>query len=87
MAPPWEWPTGETVTCSAPEDGHWGEHTCTEDCVRPRKLSGRTCISCQRDIGGGTLTSAWEDGDNSSAYVTCPHCGADNIMSGFGGDD
>ena len=46
-----------------------------------------TCTSCQQSLAGSTLTMAWEDGDNASAYVTCSHCGEENIQSGFGGDD
>ncbi|QVT79703.1 hypothetical protein ENKNEFLB_02093 [Nocardioides aquaticus] len=45
------------------------------------------CIDCQQDLRGSVLTAAWEDGNNESAYVTCRHCGAENIRSGFGGDD
>lgn len=46
---------------------------------RSRSSSGRTCISCQRELKG-TLTSAWEDGDNSSAYVRCDSCGSKNYI-------
>ncbi len=27
----------------------------------------------------GEYTAEWEDGDNSSAYVTCKHCGCYNF--------
>jgi hypothetical protein len=33
------------------------------------------------------MTDAWEDGDNAQAYVTCRHCGHENTLWGFGGDD
>ncbi|MEJ9231935.1 phage terminase large subunit family protein [Peribacillus butanolivorans] len=46
-----------------------------------------TCENCQQSLSGGVLTLPWEDGDNSHAYVTCPHCGHENIKYGFGGDD
>ena len=46
-----------------------------------------TCTSCGRSIIGGELTLPWEDGDNSYAYVKCPHCGYENIQDGFGEDD
>jgi hypothetical protein len=38
-----------------------------------------TCISCQSSLRGGTQTSEWENGDNSSSFVTCPKCGTDNF--------
>lgn len=41
---------------------------------RSRRSSGHTCLSCQRELRG-SLTSAWEDGDNASAYVRCESCG------------
>lgn len=44
---------------------------------RSRRSSGRTCLSCQQELRG-SLTSAWEDGDNSSAYVRCESCGYKN---------
>lgn len=78
MAMQGDWPSGETVTCQAPE--HYGSHTCDDDCVRPRRPSGRTCISCQQDLSGSEMTSAWEDGDNADAYVSCRHCGAHNLV-------
>ena len=45
------------------------------------------CISCGQSLKGGTLTLPWEDGNNSNAYVTCPHCGYENIKYGYGEDD
>lgn len=33
------------------------------------------------------FTLPWEDGDNPYAYVTCPHCGHDNTVYGYGEDD
>ncbi len=47
----------------------------------------RTCISCGQSLERGKLVLPWEDGDNPSAYVRCPHCGYENIMAGFGEDD
>jgi hypothetical protein len=46
-----------------------------------------TCENCQQSLSGGVLTLPWEDGDNAHAYVTCPHCGHENIKYGLGGDD
>lgn len=37
------------------------------------------CISCQQNLAGSVRTEEWEDGDNSSAYVTCRHCGCYNF--------
>lgn len=45
------------------------------------------CISCGRPLDGGDLTLPWEDGDNRYAFVTCPHCGYENIMEGYGEDE
>lgn len=45
------------------------------------------CESCGQSLEGGDLTLPWEDGDNAYAYVTCPHCGYDNIKYGYGEDD
>lgn len=45
------------------------------------------CVSCQRDLSGSELTQPWEDGDNPYAYVTCRHCGYENLLDGFGADD
>ena len=47
----------------------------------------RDCSNCGQSLEGGELTLPWEDGDNASAYVKCPHCGAKNYVSGFGEDD
>ncbi len=46
-----------------------------------------TCESCQSSLSGSDLTLPWEDGDNAYAYVTCRHCGHENIKEGFGEDD
>lgn len=48
-----------------------------------------TCVNCQRSTPKSkvVLTLPWEDGDNSHAYVTCPHCGYETIMYGYGEDD
>lgn len=46
---------------------------------RSRRSSGHTCLSCQRELRG-SLTSAWEDGDNASAYVRCESCGYKNDL-------
>ena len=45
------------------------------------------CTSCRQSLEGGSLTLPWEDGDNSYAYVTCPHCGYQIILDGYGEDD
>ncbi len=45
------------------------------------------CVCCGRSLAGGVLTLPWEDGDNEYAYVTCPHCGEENIQDGYGEDD
>ena len=45
------------------------------------------CINCQQSLSRGKLTLPWEDGDNSHAYITCPHCGCENIKCGFGEED
>jgi DNA-directed RNA polymerase subunit RPC12/RpoP len=45
------------------------------------------CINCQQSLAGGVLTLPWEDGDNKYAYVTCPHCGFENVQYGYGEDD
>lgn len=47
----------------------------------------KKCINCEQPLEKGTLTLPWEDGDNSNAYVECPHCGYKNIIYGFGEDD
>ncbi|MFD1484796.1 hypothetical protein ACFQ5J_06090 [Lacticaseibacillus baoqingensis] len=47
----------------------------------------QTCTNCGRSIADANLTLPWEAGNNPSAYVRCPHCGYDNILSGFGEDD
>ncbi len=46
-----------------------------------------TCANCGCDLVGGELTLPWEDGDNPCAYITCPHCGYENLVDGFGEDD
>ncbi len=45
------------------------------------------CAYCGASLKGGTLTLPWEDGDNDTAYVTCPNCGEENYVYGFGEDD
>lgn len=45
------------------------------------------CESCGQSLAGASLTLPWEDGDNPYAYVTCPHCGYENIKYGYGEDD
>ena len=45
------------------------------------------CESCGESLVGASLTLPWEDGDNPYAYVTCPHCGYENIKCGYGEDD
>ncbi len=46
-----------------------------------------TCENCGKPLSGGELTLPREDGNNSDAYVKCPHCGYKNIQYGFGEDD
>lgn len=46
-----------------------------------------TCECCGRSLRSGELTLPWEDGDNTYAYATCPHCGTENIQYGYGEDD
>lgn len=38
------------------------------------------CPNCGGDLAGGEFVAPWEDGDNSSAYVRCPHCGYKRLM-------
>ena len=45
------------------------------------------CPYCGADLSGADLTLPWEDGDNESAYVTCPDCGAEIEVDGYGEDD
>ena len=45
------------------------------------------CLSCGLSLADGYLTLPWEDGDNACAYVTCPHCGYEIILDGYGEDD
>ncbi|MBP5773076.1 MAG: hypothetical protein J6W35_03295 [Eubacterium sp.] len=45
------------------------------------------CCNCGEPLDGGELILPWEDGDNSSAYVKCPNCGAKNYVDGYGEDD
>ena len=54
--------------------------------TRNASTGPRPCESCQRDMSGSVLTAAWEDGNNSNAYVTCRHCGHKNVQWGLGGD-
>ena len=46
-----------------------------------------TCVNCDCSLRGGELTLPWEDGDNPYAYITCPHCGEENIQEGYGEDE
>lgn len=46
-----------------------------------------TCENCGRSLSGGDFTPPWADGDNSHAYVICPHCGYKNTLYGYGEDD
>lgn len=45
------------------------------------------CIACGWPLEGGDLTLPWEDGDNEYVYITCPHCGTENTVYGYGEDD
>lgn len=45
---------------------------------RPER-SERPCIGCGLPLKhSSVLTSAWEDGDNPHAYITCADCGYQN---------
>lgn len=46
-----------------------------------------TCPYCGRSLRGADLNMPWADGDNDSAYVTCPHCHEEVYLNGFGEDD
>jgi DNA-directed RNA polymerase subunit RPC12/RpoP len=45
------------------------------------------CLFCGLSLVNGYLTLPWEDGNNAFAYVTCPHCGYQTILDGYGEDD
>lgn len=45
------------------------------------------CANCQHSLEHGVFNLPWEDGDNPYAYVSCPNCGYENILDGFGEDD
>lgn len=45
------------------------------------------CESCGRSLGNGVLVLPWEDGNNPTAYVICPHCRHKNTVYGYGEDD
>lgn len=40
---------------------------------------GRMCEFCGQPLAGGEHVSSWENGNNPSAYVKCPHCGRPNF--------
>lgn len=44
------------------------------------------CENCQASLAGSDVTLPWEDGSNSTAYVTCRSCGHENTGYGFGED-
>jgi len=48
-----------------------------------------TCTSCQQEYSRSrlSLTLPWEDGNNPNAYWTCPNCGCENIVYGYGEDN
>lgn len=46
---------------------------------RASAYGGRTCEYCGEPLEGGEHTLAWENGNNSNAYITCPHCGRANF--------
>lgn len=52
-----------------------------------RQSSSVPCTACGQSMAGADLTLPWEDGDNDTAYVTCPHCGTEHPRFGFGEDD
>lgn len=45
------------------------------------------CENCGQSLARGVLTLPWEDGNNPYAYVTCPYCGHENTVYGYGEDD
>ena len=45
------------------------------------------CEKCGQSLNHAVLTLPWEDGDNPTAYVTCPYCGHKNTVYGYGEDD
>lgn len=45
------------------------------------------CENCQGSLAGAALTAPWEDGSNPYGYATCPRCGHDTTLYGFGEDD
>lgn len=45
------------------------------------------CIACGQSLRGGDYVLPWEEGDNPSAFIRCPHCGYENERDGFGEDD
>ena len=51
------------------------------------RSGGGSCEAYGQSLRGAELTTPWEDGDNSNAYVTCRHCGHRNLKIGFGEDD
>lgn len=57
-----------------------------DDEYKDNDQSGPICVNCGRPLKGSSLTLPWEDGDNSSAYITCRHCGYANYSS-IGEDD
>ncbi|MGB6124844.1 MAG: hypothetical protein WBG47_05790 [Gordonia sp. (in: high G+C Gram-positive bacteria)] len=41
----------------------------------------RRCTGCDTPMSRkAQFTSAWEEGDNSDSYITCPSCGYQNIF-------
>ena len=45
------------------------------------------CPYCGADLSRTSITLPWEDGDNPYAYVTCPRCGEEITVGGYGEDD
>ena len=40
-----------------------------------------------QNLDNGVLVLPWEDGNNPTAYVICPHCRHKNTVYGYGEDD
>lgn len=49
----------------------------------------KTCSNCGFEYASAklSLTLPWENGDNPNAFWTCPNCGEENIVYGYGEDD
>ena len=64
-----------------------GELMTAEELDRRIDQRAGTCENCQQSLRFGDFVHPWEQGNNSNAYVTCPHCGHENIKYGYGEDE